>query len=445
MGDQLNAQKQMQEQALVKQQEQVERAERERRKTLEYEAKLREKTEAAKALAETKGRIEQERANHDLILEKAKLEATEYRETVLKSIKDGGEMIGNGLKDFLTDREKLQNTAAAVTAIGLGLYTAKVGTGVAGRFIESRLGKPSLVRETSRVTVSMLGRQPVQSFKRIFGISNSTDTMKGLVLEESLSKQLNSVALATANTKKNRAPFRHLMLHGPPGTGKTLFAKNLAKNSGLEYAILTGGDVAPLGRDRVTEIHKLFDWANTSRRGLLLFVDEADAFLRNRDTEVISEDIRNALNAFLYRTGTETDKFMMVYASNKPSQFDGAITDRTDEIVEFKLPGMEERRGMIEMYVEKYLKGGAGGWSKEIKMEGIDEGELQKCAELTEGWSGRELAKLAIAWQSSAYGTAEATIDRKMLFEVVERHSKGKQLKESWLSEAKANAIVGES
>lgn len=88
--------------------------------------------------------------------------------------------------------------------------------------------------------------------------------------------------MATSNTKKNRAPFRHLLLHGPPGTGKTMFARNLALNSGLEYAILTGGDVAPLGRDGVTEIHKMFDWATTSRKGLLLFVDEADAFLRNR-------------------------------------------------------------------------------------------------------------------------------------------------------------------
>jgi len=66
------------------------------------------------------------------------------------------------------------------------------------------------------------------------------------------------------------------MLHGPPGTGKTMFAKNMARNSGMDYAILTGGDVTPLGRSAVTELHKLFDWASTSRRGLLLFVDEAD-------------------------------------------------------------------------------------------------------------------------------------------------------------------------
>ncbi|CAN0328648.1 unnamed protein product, partial [Ectocarpus sp. 4 AP-2014] len=73
---------------------------------------------------------------------------------------------------------------------------------------------------------------------------------------------------------------------GPPGTGKTLFAKGLARHSGLDYAIITGGDVAPLGREAVSEMHKLFDWAQASRRGVLLFVDEADAFLRRRSTEV---------------------------------------------------------------------------------------------------------------------------------------------------------------
>ena len=50
----------------------------------------------------------------------------------------------------------------------------------------------------------------------------------------------------------------------------------------MHYAILTGGDVVPLAKDGVTAIHKVFDWATSNRRGLLLFVDEADAFLRKR-------------------------------------------------------------------------------------------------------------------------------------------------------------------
>lgn len=48
---------------------------------------------------------------------------------------------------------------------------------------------------------------------------------------------------------------------------------------GLDYAMMTGGDVAPLGAQAVTKIHEIFDWAKKSKRGLLLFIDEADAFL----------------------------------------------------------------------------------------------------------------------------------------------------------------------
>ena len=44
---------------------------------------------------------------------------------------------------------------------------------------------------------------------------------------------------------------------------------------------------------------------------LLLFVDEADAFLRKRSTEHISEDLRATLNAFLYRTGEQSKKLVV--------------------------------------------------------------------------------------------------------------------------------------
>lgn len=439
-GDELNAMRQMQDEQLKKQEAMIARQEEMRRKTLEYESKLKTDMELAKARAESEGRIKQERQNHDLILEKVKLEQAEKRDTVLKAIKDGGKVLGQGLSNYFEDTDKLRNTAFAISGIALGVYTARTGTGVAGRFIESRLGKPSLVRETSRLTPATLVKNPVQSVKRITGMSAASDALEGVVLESSLDQRLRNVAISTANTKKNRAPFRHLMLHGPPGTGKTLFAKGLAKHSGLEYAILTGGDIAPLGRDAVTEIHKLFDWAHTSRRGLLLFVDEADAFLQSRETNQISEDQRNALNAFLYRTGTETDKFMMVYASNQPSQFDPAITDRIDEMVEFGLPGADERKKMIAMYIEKYLINPPGRFAKKVTTVDIGEDEIERVVEMTEGFSGRAISKLTIAWQAAAYGTDAATISKEMFFETVEHQKNSIAQKAEWVKMSAARA-----
>jgi ATPase family AAA domain-containing protein 3A/B len=439
--DMLNAQRYMQEEQLKKQEEMVARQEAMRRKTAEYEAELRTKTELAKTKAEAEGRIRQERENHDLILEKVRLEATEKRDTILQAIRDGGKILGEGLSSYLDDTEKLRNSALLVTGVALGVYSTKTGAGIAGRFIESRLGKPSLVRETSRVTVSTLIRNPIKSVRRIFGTASSPqDAMKGIVLEESLDSQLRKIAVSTAHTKKNRAPYRHLLLHGPPGTGKTLFARSLAHNSGLDFAVFTGGDIAPLGRDAVTELHKLFDWAKTSRKGLLLFIDEADAFLQSRETSRISEDQRNALNAFLFRTGTESNEFMMVYASNQPSQFDEAVMDRIDEMVEFDLPAAHERRKMIAMYIEKYLLNPPGKWTKKVTTVDIGDEEIERVVAETEGFSGRAISKLAIAWQAAAYGTDGAILDQSTFFKTVQHHKKSMAQKDHWIQNAQTRA-----
>ncbi|KAL6967985.1 hypothetical protein U1Q18_033789 [Sarracenia purpurea var. burkii] len=37
---------------------------------------------------------------------------------------------------------------------------------------------------------------------------------------------------------------------------------------GLDHALITGGDVAPLGPQAVTKIHQLFDWAKKSKKGV---------------------------------------------------------------------------------------------------------------------------------------------------------------------------------
>lgn len=439
--DMLNAQRYMQEEQLKKQEEMVARQEAMRRKTAEYEAELRTKTELAKTRAEAEGRIRQERENHDLILEKVRLEAMERRDTVLKAIQDGGKILGEGLASYLDDAEKLRNTALLVSGVALGVYSTKTGAGIAGRFIEARLGKPNLVRETSRISVSTLIKSPVVTLKRMFGTgSTPQDAMKGIVLEEGLDSQLRKIAVSTAHTKKNRAPYRHLLLHGPPGTGKTMFARSLAHHSGLDFAVFTGGDIAPLGRDAVTELHKLFDWAKTSRKGLLLFVDEADAFLQSRETSRISEDQRNALNAFLFRTGTESNEFMMVYASNQPSQFDEAIMDRIDEMVQFELPAAHERRKMIAMYIEKYLLNPPDKWAKKVTTVDIGDEEIERVVAETEGFSGRAISKLAIAWQAAAYGTDGAILDQSTFFKTVEHHKQSMAQKEEWIQHAQTRA-----
>lgn len=46
---------------------------------------------------------------------------------------------------------------------------------------------------------------------------------------------------------------------------------------------------------------------------------------------------------------------MLVLASNQPEQFDWAVNDRLDEMVEFGLPALPERERIILLYFQKYI------------------------------------------------------------------------------------------
>ena len=96
-----------------------------------------------------------------------------------------------------------------------------------------------------------------------------------------------------------------------------MVAKKMARSIGMDYALMSGGDVGPLGNDAVTQIHNLFRWARYSKKGVLLFIDEAECFLGDRGKIAMTEAAHNALNALLYNTGTERKDFMMVLATNR--------------------------------------------------------------------------------------------------------------------------------
>ncbi|XP_040575109.1 ATPase family AAA domain-containing protein 3-B [Lepeophtheirus salmonis] len=437
--DQLIRQQRLKEENLRKEEESVAKQEAMRKATLEHEMEMRAKADQKRIASEMDARGKMERDNQDLYLEQIRLKATESRSTIMEGIQTAGSVLGAGMNAFLKDWDKVTAAAAGISLLAFGVYTSKRATGVAASYIQARLGKPSLVRDTSRFSAFEFAKHPISFWKKRWA-NKSTDALTGVVLNPNLEARLRDVAIATKNTKLNQGMFRNLLFYGPPGTGKTMFAKKLSSHSNMDYAILTGGDISPMGRDGVTAIHKVFDWAETSRKGLILFVDEADAFLRKRSSEKISEDLRSSLNAFLYRTGTQSDKFMLVLASNAPEQLDYAVNDRLDEVIQFQLPGDDERERLVRLYFDTYVLQPAAGEGpkrgRKLKVEEMDYGALcSEIASITKGMSGREIAKLGIAWQASGYASEDGVLSRKMIMENVQDALKSHKQKIRWLSE----------
>ena len=457
-------QKQRNEQNLQRQKQIEEEIEMKRRESMDYQAKLDRETNAIRIDAETKGKMKVERENEDIHLRRNKQELEEGRTTKLELRKEELMAYTNlvsGIRDLVTDKEKLWIMGTGLVGITAAITASRRGIHLVAKQIENHWGRPSLVRETSRRSFKdlrpskmWLFRNREQRFtsnalKERIATMNATlgeaptaetkaeNNFNGIILSSDINNKIKFITRCTQQTKANQAPFRHLLIYGPPGTGKTLFARMLAQQSGLDYAVLTGADFVQLGDSAVTELHKTFDWAETSKKGTILFIDEADAFLRKgRESDKMSENMRNALSAFLYRTGTETKQFMIVLASNVPEALDKAVIDRIDDMIEFGLPEERERETMLRHYFDVYITQKAQHANlssgliqgRTIDTAGFDEDEYiwDRLTAKTEGFSGRQIAKYMIQVQAAMYGGMEATLTPFLMEQILETFLKTK-------------------
>lgn len=51
---------------------------------------------------------------------------------------------------------------------------------------------------------------------------------------------------------------------------------------------------------------------------------------------------------------------------------------------------------------------------------------------MTEGFSGRQLSKLAIAWQAAAFGSIDNTLTHPLLLKVLNQHLQQQEQKGTW-------------
>ncbi|GMH75850.1 hypothetical protein TrRE_jg1826 [Triparma retinervis] len=411
--------------------------------------RMKENMKAETARAEALARAEAERMNEDVKLRMMKAEAEQRRIRNVAAVKEGFEWIGKGINQFLKNPRDVMTVVLYFSLAAMGLYFSREMALFARTIIESMIGKPKLIRETTKkgfFTGWLVWVWEGLTKRKMSGDETHkwcVDKFSDVVLVDELKERVLGLALSARKAKDYDAPHRHVLLYGPPGTGKTMVAKKMAECVGMDYALMSGGDVGPLGADGVTQIHNLFRWAKMSQKGVLLFIDEAEAFLASRGKKNMSESAHNALNALLYNTGGERKDFMLVLATNRAEDLDAAVLDRCDESLYFGLPDEQCRGKLIKQYFNEYVVKAADTvnererrrWQKMMKkMKLVSEiggevsvtkdargfGWLKAAINLCKGFSGRELAKVMIAVQGVMYGEV-GEIDSKVVEKIIKR------------------------
>ncbi|WP_199886193.1 ATP-binding protein [Pseudoalteromonas sp. T1lg23B] len=137
-------------------------------------------------------------------------------------------------------------------------------------------------------------------------------------------------------------PGYRAVFFGPPGTGKTMTAALLAKVTGREiYRVDLSMVVSKYIGETEKNLSRVFDVA--SYKDWILFFDEADSLFGKRTATSSSNDRHaNQLTGYLLQR-IEDFPGTVILATNLRANMDEAFTRRFQNMVQFTIPGPQER------------------------------------------------------------------------------------------------------
>jgi SpoVK/Ycf46/Vps4 family AAA+-type ATPase len=248
--------------------------------------------------------------------------------------------------------------------IGLPEFVGTATNGMAGRNLAL------LARELRALALKQGGgvtdanwRELIARFRRGGGAAVGEAGWETLILAPATIEKLKTVCLSLQNLESLRAQGvavpKGAMLFGPPGTGKTEVARTLAKESGLSFlaattAELKAGHLGQAGQ----KTRELFERA----RGMspcILFIDEIDAVCPARGSPNSDQLTVEIVNQILQETEGVTATSQHVYvlgATNRLEAVDDAVRSRLGEAIEIPLPGVDERRRLLKVFLSKLKK-----------------------------------------------------------------------------------------
>lgn len=187
-----------------------------------------------------------------------------------------------------------------------------------------------------------------QGFKSIAGMQDLKDTIRVDVID-------------ALNEKERYAEYgltipNGMLLYGPPGCGKTFFAERMAEEIGFNFYQIKPSDIQSKWVNASQEnINKLFSEAKEHAPSII-FIDELDALVPNRDNNSVNHMNTSAVNEFLAQMNNcGEDGVFIIGATNRPNAIDPAMlrAGRLDKMIYLPPPDLEARELMFKMYLDK--------------------------------------------------------------------------------------------
>jgi MoxR-like ATPase len=318
--------------------------------------------------------------------------------------------IGNTIYDITKEQSPLSRigniayTGLLAATIPATLILAKKGADVMLEVIKYRLTTP---------TVTIL--RPETKYGRLARIKRWWSGYKTppMIFDQSVKNRLEEIETSTKNIRdhilkgtKKDAKYRNLLLYGKPGTGKTLFATILADKTDMDFLSVSAGDLLQSGAEGKKYFDDLMEMANRSKNGTILFIDEADGLFIDRDTLLRSKalDHLTVLNHILGATGSGSNKFMLIAATNNAYALDPAMGRRFQDRIEMPLPNEATRIELLNLYIK----------NKFPKTENLLTPEkIQSIATQTNGLSHAEINDMVSAMSAKADTNKDGRLTEK--------------------------------
>ncbi len=209
-----------------------------------------------------------------------------------------------------------------------------------------------------------------------------------------------------AFTRLGIRPSKGILLYGPPGTGKTMIAKAIATEASVNFLTAKGSTL--LSKWYGESEKKIAEFFQRARQvaPAILFFDELDSLAPKRGGSLgdsnVTERVVNQLLAEM--DGMEELRGVVVVgATNRPDMIDPALLrpGRFDEIVYVSIPDRQARWEIFRSHMKK--------------MALAQDVDLDKLAEITERFSGADIAGVCI--KAGIYALRESIEARHVTME----------------------------